>query len=80
MPTSVLAPSTREPSSALLRLRPLQKALLQDEEAVSKTPATTRCRVELTATAFFCEFCDSEGADPPRFSPEPTCHVLVAIW
>ena len=20
--------------------------------------------------------CDSEGADPPRFSPEPTCHVF----
>ena len=29
---------------------------------------------------FFCELCDSEGADPPRSSPEPTCHVLVAVW
>lgn len=24
--------------------------------------------------------CDAEGADPPRFSAKPTCHVLVAIW
>jgi hypothetical protein len=67
---------TLEPESARgLRLAELAKQF--DAEQVAADARSLAEGVSLIHFATIKVFkSDSEGADPPRFSPEPTCHVF----